>query len=74
MAMNRIQFQRGLSLAGFLEQYGTEAAGALAERIRLSVVCRTTLQPLLELAPRSSLAMIGLPARGQPGLGHRMDQ
>ena len=26
MAMNRIQFQPGLSLAGFLQQYGTEAA------------------------------------------------
>jgi hypothetical protein len=25
MAMNRIQFQAGLSLPSFLEQYGTEA-------------------------------------------------
>ena len=32
MAMNRIQFQPGLSLAGFLEQYGTEAACARALR------------------------------------------
>lgn len=30
MAMNRIQFQPGLSLAGFLDQYGTEAACAQA--------------------------------------------
>ena len=30
MAMNRIQFQPGLSLAGFLQQYGTEAACARA--------------------------------------------
>ena len=32
MAMNRIQFQPGLSLAGFLQQYGTEAACARALR------------------------------------------
>ena len=32
MAMNRIQFQPGLSLAGFLEQYGTQAACARALR------------------------------------------
>ena len=32
MAMNRIQFQPGLSLAGFLEQYGTEAKCARALR------------------------------------------
>lgn len=32
MAMNRIQFQPGLSLAGFLDQYGTEAACARALR------------------------------------------
>ncbi len=30
MAMNRIQFQPGLSLAGFLDQYGTHAACARA--------------------------------------------
>lgn len=30
MAMNRIQFQSGLSLVGFLDQYGTEAACARA--------------------------------------------
>lgn len=32
MAMNRIQFQPGLSLAGFLDQYGTQAACARALR------------------------------------------
>jgi len=32
MAMNRIQFQPGLSLAGFLDQYATEAACARALR------------------------------------------
>jgi transposase-like protein len=32
MVMNRIQFQPGLSLVGFLEQYGTEAACARALR------------------------------------------
>lgn len=32
MPMNRIQFQSGLSLAGFLEQYGTEAQCARALR------------------------------------------
>ena len=32
MAMNRIQFQPGLSLAGFLQQYGTEAACTRALR------------------------------------------
>ena len=32
MAMNRIQFQPGLSLAGLLEQYGTQAACARALR------------------------------------------
>lgn len=32
MAMNRIQFQPGLSLAGFLEQYGTEVLCARALR------------------------------------------
>lgn len=72
--MNRIQIQRVLSLGGFLAQCGTEAAGALVERIRLSAVCGTTLQPLIELVPRSSLAMIGLPAPGQLGLGRRIDQ
>ena len=30
MAMNRNQFQPGLSLAGFLDRYGTEAAFARA--------------------------------------------
>lgn len=32
MSVNRIQFQPGLSLAGFLEQWGTEAACARALR------------------------------------------
>ena len=32
MAMNRIQFQPGLSLTGFLQQYGTEAACTRALR------------------------------------------
>lgn len=32
MAMNRVQFQPGLSLTGFLEQYGTEASCARALR------------------------------------------
>ena len=32
MAMNRIQFQPGLSLAGFLQQYGTEASCTRALR------------------------------------------
>lgn len=32
MAMNPIQFQPGLSLTGFLDQYGTQAACARALR------------------------------------------
>ena len=41
MAMNRIQFQPGLSLAGFLQQYGTEAALIRAGRNGLSVRAAT---------------------------------
>ncbi len=42
MAMNRVQFQKGLSMAGFLNQYGTEAlchAALVASRWPTGFVC-----------------------------------
>ena len=79
MAMNRVQFQPGLSLPAFLQRYGKQAQ------------CQQALQPSRWpqgfACPRCQstqhskfhrhgplLAVFGLPPSGQPALGHGVRQ
>jgi hypothetical protein len=54
MTMNRIQFQRGLSLAGLVEQYGTEvhAPARCVERVgRRASSARVVRNAAIAVAP-----------------------
>ncbi len=46
MAMNRIQFQAGLSMAEFQRQYGTEAQWISSDSARVSTIGRKSPPPL----------------------------